>query len=95
MTCFTIRLTIESTVTPSAWAVKEGIIRWRSVAGAIRVVTTAKAVQDGLLGETVTIRATDNKRVELDAVVVGPGAVEIGPGSLMERTTRLALGGQP
>lgn len=71
------------------------LVTLTSVAGAIRVVTTAKAVQDGLLGETVTIRATDNKRVELDAVVVGPGAVEIGPGSLMERTTRLALGGQP
>lgn len=65
-----------------------------SVVGAVRVVTTAKAMQDGLLGETVTVRATDNKRVELDAVVVGPGAVQIGSGLLMGRTTRVALGGQ-
>ncbi|UCC32755.1 MAG: flagellar basal body P-ring formation protein FlgA [Phycisphaerales bacterium] len=71
------------------------LVTLTSVAGAIRVVTTAKAVQDGLLGETVTISVTDNKRMELDAVVVGPGAVQIGPGLVLERTARVALGGQP
>jgi len=71
------------------------LVTLTSVAGAVRVVTTAKAVRDGLLGETVTVRATDNKRMELDAVVIGPGVVQIGSGPAAERTTRVAVWGQP
>ena len=49
-----------------------------SVSGAVRVATTATATEEGLLGETITLRATDNRRVEFDAVVTGPGTAQIG-----------------
>ncbi len=54
------------------------LVTLTSVSGAIRVVTSAKALEGGLLGETITVRAAENKRLQLDAVVVGPGAVQIG-----------------
>jgi flagella basal body P-ring formation protein FlgA len=49
-----------------------------SVVGGISVVTTAKAVQNGFLGETVRIRAGDKSGAEFEGVVVGPGRVQIG-----------------
>ena len=30
------------------------------------------------MGQTITVRASDNKRVEFDAVVVGVGRVRVG-----------------
>lgn len=68
------------------------LVMLTSVAGAVRVVTTAKALEDGLLGETIAVRAADDKRVEFDAVVVGPGAVDIGYGSTTKRLAS-AMGG--
>ncbi len=44
----------------------------------VKNVTSAKATKDGLLGQTITVRASDNKRVEFDAVVVGVGRVRVG-----------------
>ncbi len=69
------------------------LVTLTSVAGAVKAVTTAKAMGDGLLGETITVRAADNKRVEFDAVVVGPGAVLIGSGNAVPANTTIALGG--
>ena len=60
--------------------VRGQLVTLASVQGAVRVVTTAKALQDGLLGETITVRAVDNRHVELDAVVVGPVSVQVGTG---------------
>lgn len=54
------------------------LVTLTSVSGAVRVVTSASALEDGLLGETITVRAAESKRLELDAVVVGRGAVQIG-----------------
>ena len=54
------------------------LVKLTSAVGAVRVVTAGKALSDGLLGETVAVRSADRKRVELDAVVVGPGEVRIG-----------------
>ncbi len=54
------------------------LVTLTSVNGAVRVVTSAKALGDGLLGETITVRAAENRRLELDAVVVGRGSVQIG-----------------
>ena len=69
------------------------LVTLTSVAGAVRVVTTAKALEDGLLGETIAVRAADDKRVEFDAVVVGPGAVDIGYGQTAKRLASAAGGG--
>ena len=49
-----------------------------SASGSVRVVTTGKAASDGLLGEAIKVRSVDDKRSELDAVVVGVGKVQIG-----------------
>lgn len=49
-----------------------------SASGSVRVVTTGKAASDGLLGEVIKVRSVDDKRSELDAVVVGVGKVQIG-----------------
>ena len=54
------------------------LVSLTSVSGAVRVATTATATEEGLLGEIITLRATDNRRVEFDAVVVGPGKAQIG-----------------
>ena len=58
--------------------VRGQLVTLESIAGGIQVVTSAKATKDGLLGETITVRASDNKRVEFDAVVVGVGRVRVG-----------------
>ncbi len=49
-----------------------------SASGSVRVVTTGKATSDGLLGEVIKVRSVDDRRSELDAVVVGVGTVQIG-----------------
>jgi len=54
------------------------LVSVESVAGGVKVMTTAKVSQDGRLGEIVKIRSTGNKRAELDALVIGPGRVRIG-----------------
>lgn len=56
------------------------LVQLVSVAGSVRIVTTGKAAEDGLLGEVIKVRAVDNKRVEFDATVIGPGHVRIGTG---------------
>jgi len=71
------------------------LVTLTSVAGAVRVVTTAKALEDGLLGETIAVRAADDRRVEFDAVVVGPGAVDIGYGPTTNQLASAAGGGGP
>jgi flagella basal body P-ring formation protein FlgA len=63
-----------------------------SVVGSVRVVTAAKALREGLLGETITVRDVDKGRVEFDAVVIGPGAVRIGPPPAMAQHPRLVMG---
>ena len=65
------------------------LVQLVSVAGSIRVVTAAKATDDGLLGEVIRVRALDNKRVEYDAKVTGVGQVQIGA---QGRRLRLAMG---
>ncbi len=78
------------------------LVRLTSVAGAIQVVTTVKALRDGLLGETITVRSADKKRVELDAIVVGPGRVRIGiagvepavPTRVLQQSDSLVMGGR-
>ena len=67
------------------------LVTLASVVGGIRVVTTAKAAESGLLGDVITVRAVDNKRVEFEAVVVGPGAVEVTPGVSLRREVQLAM----
>jgi len=65
-----------------------------SVAGAVRVVTAAKAVGAGALGDSVRVRAVNNRRVEFEGIVVGPSRVQIGATeSLVTRLDAEAGGG--
>lgn len=58
--------------------VKRGeLVRVASSVGGIKVVTTAKAAQTGLFGEVIRVRSLNDRKNEFDAVVVGPGQVEI------------------
>jgi flagella basal body P-ring formation protein FlgA len=61
------------------------LVTLRSTAGGVRIVTTAKAGADGMLGETIKVRSADDKRLEYDAVVIGPGEVRVGAGRSDER----------
>lgn len=70
------------------------LVTLTSVAGSISIVTTAKAAEDGLLGEVIKVRAVDNKRVEYDAVVIGPAKVQIGHGTIQREQTIRVVGGQ-
>ena len=69
------------------------LVTLASVVGGVRVVTTAKAAETGLRGELVKVRAVDRKGIEFDAVVVGPGAVEVGARSTIREGARVAMGG--
>ncbi len=71
------------------------LVTLTSELGGIKVTTTAKAAETGLLGEVITVRAVDNKRVEFDGVVIGPGAVRIGLGSMGAGNTRIVMGQTP
>lgn len=65
-----------------------------SVAGAVRVVTAAKAVGAGALGDAVRVRAVNNRRVEFEGIVVGPNRVQIGASeSIDTRFDTMAGGG--
>lgn len=44
-----------------------------SEVGGVRVVTTAKACDNGIRGETIRVRSADDRKVEFDAIVTGPG----------------------
>jgi flagella basal body P-ring formation protein FlgA len=70
------------------------LVTMTSLAGAIRVVTTGKAGDDGRRGEVIRVRAADDRKVEFDAVVVGPGEVQLGAGTVTKGESRLALGDQ-
>ena len=54
------------------------LVRLTSRAGGIHIVTSGKAMQGGMLGETITVRAVDRGRLQFEATIVGAGAVEVG-----------------
>jgi len=92
----TAGMLIESEMLESVPLVVRGqLVTLRSVAGGVRVVTTGKAGSDGRLGEVVKVRSVDDKRVEFDAVVVGPGQVQLGARAESGGEPRLALGDRP
>jgi flagella basal body P-ring formation protein FlgA len=70
--------TIEPGVLEAVPLVTRGqIVTLTAAEGAVQIVTTASAMRDGR-GETITVRSSDNQRVEFDAVVVGRAAVHLG-----------------
>ncbi len=81
-----------ATLEPIPLVTRGQFVTLTSVAGLVSIVTTAKALQEGLYGDTVTVRSADKKRTEFEAVIVGPGAVRIGAGSSNAPHTRLAMG---
>jgi len=68
-----------------------------SEVGGVRVVTTAKAGANGKRGETIRVRTMDDSKVELDAVVTGPGEARAAgsSGAAEDSKPRLVLGGIP
>jgi flagella basal body P-ring formation protein FlgA len=85
---------IEGEVLETAPLVLRGqFVSLASTVGGIRVVSAGKAMKNGLLGDVVRVRAGDQRDVEFDAVVVGPGAVEVPSGTSAE-TSRVALGSE-
>ena len=83
---------LESSLLEEVPLVKRGeLVTITSAIGGVSVVTTAKAAGSGLLGEVVRIRSLSSKHVEFDAVVVGPGHVEITEGRLPITADRLAV----
>lgn len=84
--------TIELGMLESIPLIKRGqFVRLTSVSGGIRIVTTGKAMRDGFLGDLLPIRSSGDKRVEIEAIVVGPGAAQVGGAPLGK--ARVALGG--
>ena len=60
--------------------VRGQLVTLASSVGGIEVLTTAKAMASGYLGDTIIVRDANNRRRTFDAVIVGPGKVRIGPG---------------
>ncbi|MGB0714823.1 MAG: flagellar basal body P-ring formation chaperone FlgA [Phycisphaerae bacterium] len=70
---------IEDDMLESVPLVQRGqLVNVISAAGGIRVVTSGRVATDAKLGESVRVRASNDRRVEFDGVVVGPGEVQIG-----------------
>ena len=63
-----------------------------SVSGSIRVVTAAKATQEGRLGDLIKVRCVDDSHQEMEAIVTGPGEVRVGPRVRRMGEARLAVG---
>jgi len=57
--------------------VRGQLITLVSESGGIRVVTAAKAAQEGKRGDTIKVRSDDDKRLEFDAVVTAPGEARL------------------
>ena len=57
------------------------LVQLRSREGNIQIVTTGKAMQGGMLGEIITVRALDRGRLQFEATIVGAGVVEVGHAS--------------
>ena len=71
------------------------LVTLTSVAGGVRIVTTARAAESGHLHEVIRVQSQDRRRVEFDAVVVGLGKVQIGGGPTGMDPSAVARGGHP
>ena len=69
------------------------LVQVRSREGSIQIVTTGKAIQGGMLGETITVRALDRRRLQFEATIVGVGTVEVGHASPRSVIVARAEGG--
>ncbi len=69
------------------------LVSLASVVGGIRITTTGKAAETGLLGDVIKVRAANDRRVEYDATVVGPGQVEIAAAAAFRNAEQLAIRG--
>ena len=69
-------------------------VQLRSREGNIQIVTTGKAMQGGMLGEIITVRALDRGRLQFEATIVGAGVVEVGHASPRSAIIARADGGR-
>jgi flagella basal body P-ring formation protein FlgA len=63
-----------------------------SSAGGIEVVTTAKAMDSGYLGDGITVRDANDRRRTFDGTIIGPGKVRVGAGRPLADSEKVALG---
>ena len=69
------------------------VVMLTSLSGAVSVVTTAKAMADGHLGDVIRVRSVDDKHTEMDAVVTGPGEARVGRITALPAPSMVAQGG--
>jgi len=48
--------------------------------GSIAITTSAKAMETGGLGDVIRVRSVENRKLEFEAAIVGPGRVRMGAG---------------
>jgi len=56
------------------------IVEVHTLAGGVRLVTAAKAMQSGAFGDLIELRSHDGAKRRLTAVVTGPRRAEVRPG---------------
>ncbi len=69
------------------------IVDVQTLAGGVRLVTAAKAMQSGAFGDLIEVRSHDGARRTLTAVVTGPRRVEVRSGSARAEDDRTLLAG--
>jgi flagella basal body P-ring formation protein FlgA len=63
-----------------------------SSVGGIEVVTTAKAMGNGYLGDGIAVRDANDRRRSFDGTIIGPGKVRVGSGTALVDSEKVALG---
>lgn len=69
------------------------IVDVHTLAGGIRLVTAAKAMQSGAFGDLIELRSHDGAKRTLTAVVTGPRRVEVKPGGAQTEDDKTMLAG--
>lgn len=63
-----------------------------SSVGGIEVVTTAKAMGSGYLGDGIAVRDANDRRRSFDGTIIGPGKVRVGSSRPLADSEKVALG---
>ncbi len=87
---------IQQTMIESVPLVRRGqLVTLTSVDNNISIVTTAKAAEDGRLGDVIRVTATGSRKVFFHGVVVGVGHVQMSGQVAASSNAAVALGGRP
>ena len=71
--------------------VRNQLVTLTTEVGSIAITTSAKAMATGGLGEVIAVRSVENRKLEYEAVITGPGKVRMGggPGAAVGRAGEL------